>query len=95
MPPVTQIRIGKHKTGIVDFEKTLKNVANLGRLTDHEIASEMIKQLSKKNYIPPGAYEQYEKAFLNEYKKTYGKALTPKAFGRDRNQGAGSRVREL
>ncbi|SMD12267.1 Thioredoxin domain-containing protein [Desulfocicer vacuolatum DSM 3385] len=37
----------------------------------------MTKQLSKKNYIPSGAYEQYEKALIREYKKFVGDPVPP------------------
>lgn len=77
MQPVTQIKVGKHKTGLVGFEKTLKDVADMGALSDHDIACEMIERLSKKNYIPSGAYEQYEKAFIREYKKYMGEPVPP------------------
>lgn len=58
MQSVTQIKVGKHKTGLVGFEKILKDVADIGALSEHDIACEMIERLSKKNDIPSGAYEQ-------------------------------------
>ena len=76
MQPVQQIKVGKHKTGIVGLEETLKDLAKAGaNLSDHEIASEMMKRLSKKNYIAPGTDGIYEKAFIREYKKYVGEPV--------------------
>ncbi len=76
MQPVTQIKVGKHKTGIVDFENALKDIVGMQpQMPDKDIAAEMIKRLSKKNYIPAGAYGEYEKAFIREYRKYIGEPI--------------------
>ena len=76
MKRITQIKIGKHKTGIAGLEKTLEDVAKIGpKMSDEDIAAEMMTRLSKKNYISPKAHDEYEKAFIREYKKYVGEPV--------------------
>lgn len=70
---VTQIRVGKHPSGIIGLKKVLEEVANECRgKTDEEIKTELLKRLSQKNYISGNAREVYRQAFLREYKKFVG-----------------------
>lgn len=77
MGPVTQIKVGKHNTGIVGLDHVMKDMAELRpKISDTDIAVEMIKRLSKKNYIPAGAREEYKKAFIREYRKLRGRPVS-------------------
>ncbi len=40
---------------------------------DDEVGSELLKRLSRKNYIPDRVKPHYSKAFLREFKKSLGK----------------------
>ncbi len=42
---------------------------------DDEVGSELLKRLSRKNYIPHHAREKYGKVFLREFKKSLGKSV--------------------
>lgn len=73
MTTVTQLKIGKYRTGIVDLKKALEEVADQAKnLDDGQIARLITEKLSKKNYIPSCEDGQYEKAFIREYKKFIG-----------------------
>jgi hypothetical protein len=73
---VTQIRVGKHPSGIIGLKVVLEEVANECRdKPDDEIKEELLKRLSKKNYISNNAKEDYGQAFLREYKKFVGEAF--------------------
>ena len=77
MQTVRQIKVGKHSTGLVGIDTVLKEMAeSMRQASDKEIAAEMIQQLSKKNYIPSGAYEKYGKAFIREYRKFIGEPVS-------------------
>ncbi len=43
---------------------------------EDEVGSELLKRLSRKNYIPHHAREKHGKAFLREFKKSLGKPVT-------------------
>jgi len=79
---VTQIKIGKHPSGIIGLKKILEEVANQckGR-ADDEIKAELLKRLSQKNYISSNAKEVYSQAFLREYKKFVGEPFEDKESG--------------
>ena len=67
---ITQIIIAGQRTGIIGLKKTLEEVARkcAGR-ADGEITNELMRRLSKRNYIVPKVKDAYETAFLREYKK--------------------------
>jgi small redox-active disulfide protein 2 len=70
---IRQITAGRHKVGIIGLETALKDLANIERkMTDDEIQNELIKALSKNNYISENVKPEYGKAFLIEFKKFVG-----------------------
>jgi small redox-active disulfide protein 2 len=73
---VTQIKIGKHRMGIIGLKQILADVAQAytGR-PDNEIEAELLKRLAKLNYIPEHAQTAYGQAFLREFKKSIGQAV--------------------
>lgn len=82
MSSVRQIKVGKHNTGIVGLDNVLKEVAeSMQQASAKDIAAEMIQRLSKKNYIPSGAYGEYERAFIREYRKFTGKPVPEEPLG--------------
>jgi hypothetical protein len=70
---VIQIRVGKHSSGINGLKTELEAVAKefIG-MFDDKIKAELLKRLSKKNYISNNAKEDYSQTFLREYKKFVG-----------------------
>ncbi|RJQ66453.1 MAG: thioredoxin family protein [Desulfobacteraceae bacterium] len=76
MDDVTQIRIGKHMTGIIGLKPALKEAASSCKgLSDNEIANKLLKFLSRRNYIEDRIKDVYAQAFLREYKKLIGEPV--------------------
>ena len=70
---VTQIMIAGHRTGIIDLNKVIEEIAGeFSGKPDDEIADELMTRLSKRNYMVPKARADYRTAFLKEYKKFVG-----------------------
>lgn len=75
-PEVTQIKIGKHKVGFVDFTKTLKDMAEeYADQPDDIVAKELLRRLSKKNYIPAKVQQEYRRAWVREFRKFLGQPV--------------------
>ncbi|MEA2040906.1 MAG: thioredoxin family protein [Thermodesulfobacteriota bacterium] len=71
---VTQIKVDKQSVGIMGLKQAMEEMAEeCAERPDDEVSAELLKRLSKKNYIPNPARENYEKAFLREFKKFLGK----------------------
>ena len=71
---VTQIRVEAHSVGIIGLSTVLKDMAEeYADRPDEEVGEELLKRLSRKNYIPSRVRESYKKAFLREFKKFLGK----------------------
>ena len=70
---VTQIKISNRSTGVIGLKQVLKDMAKeyAGR-SDEEVRDELLARLSKNNYIPGSARDEYGKAFLREFRKSVG-----------------------
>ncbi len=73
MAQISQIKIGKHRVGIVGLETALEKIADRfqDRCDDH-VSEELYQVLAKKNYIPETVSKLYKTAFVKEYKKHVG-----------------------
>jgi hypothetical protein len=70
---VVQIRVSGQTVGIIGIKDVLAEVAGCcGRMSDKEVQAELLKRLSKSNYIPDRATTSYAEAFLREFKKAIG-----------------------
>jgi hypothetical protein len=70
---ISQIRVGRHRMGIIGLKHVLEEVSReFGGRSDDEVSDELIRRLSKLNYIPENSQKDYEQAFLGEYKKFVG-----------------------
>jgi len=77
MDDFTQIRIGKHMTGIIGLKSALADAAARCKgMADDQIASVLVQMLSKSNYIETRIKADYGQAFLREYKKHIGEPVT-------------------
>ena len=77
MEDYTQIRIGKHLTGIIGLKSALADaVARCKGMADDQIASVLVEMLSTSNYIEARIKAEYAQAFLREYKKHIGEPVT-------------------
>lgn len=71
---VKQIKVGGHTTGIIGLKNVVEEVAKeFAEEQDEEIQTELLKRLSKKNYISDRTRESYGKAFLREFNIFIGK----------------------
>ncbi len=70
---VTQIKIGRHKVGLVGFKETFKDMAEIyADKPDDIVAKEILSQMSKKNYISDKVQNEYGRAFVREFRKFLG-----------------------
>jgi hypothetical protein len=73
---VTQIRVGKHMTGIIGLKDALAVAAGeRGGMTDEQTAGALLAELSRRNYIPDNIRDLYAQAFLREFKKFIGEPV--------------------
>ena len=71
---IMQIKVNRRSVGIVGLEAAMADMAEeYAERPDHEIGSELLKRLSRKNYIPDRVKPYYAKALLREFKKSLGK----------------------
>ena len=71
---VMQIKIDGHAVGIMGLKQVMEKMAqDCAELSDQAVQDELLKRLSRKNYIPDKARESYARAFLREFKKFLGK----------------------
>lgn len=77
---VTQIRVGDSPIGIMGLKTVLEDMAEeFEDRPDSELREELLNRLGKRNYIPETAREDYEKAFLREFRKFLGKPYEEEA----------------
>lgn len=77
---VTQIRVGDSPIGIMGLKTVLEYMAEeFEDRPDSELREELLNRLGKRNYIPETAREDYEKAFLREFRKFLGKPYEEEA----------------
>ena len=76
---ITQIRVGNSPVGIRGLKTVLEDMAEeYGESPDREVVEELLSRLSKRNFIAEKAREDYENAFLGEFKKFLGKPYKEK-----------------
>ena len=67
---IMQIRVDKSTVGITGLKQVMEELAmNWAESPDETLKNELLKRLSKNNYIPDRVKENYAKAFLKEFKK--------------------------
>ena len=69
---LSQISCGRFRVGITGLQAAIEDLKSLRDRPDAEIAKALLTRLKSKNYIPLAAVEEYQKAFLREFKKTLG-----------------------
>jgi small redox-active disulfide protein 2 len=77
MNEVTQIRVGKHLTGIIGLKSALAEAADRCKgMDDDQIGEMLLEILGKRNYIETSFRDVYARAFVGEYKKFIGEPVT-------------------
>jgi hypothetical protein len=70
---VVQIKVGGQGVGIIGLKAVLEEMEDGYRnRPEEELQAELLKRLSKRNYIPDRAKSEYGKAFLREFRKFLG-----------------------
>ena len=70
---ITQIKVGRHRMGIVGLKHVLEDVSReLDGRSDDAVVAELIRRLAECNYIPEKSQKDYGQAFLREFKKFVG-----------------------
>lgn len=73
---IMQIKVNRHSVGIMGLKAAMADMAEeYAEGPDDEVGSELLKHLSRKNYIPDRLKPEYAKAFLREFKKSLGKSV--------------------
>ena len=71
---LTRIQVNKQSVGIIGLKHVMDEMAEeYAERPDAEVQTALIKRLSRKNYIPDHAKEDYGKALLREFNKFLGK----------------------
>ena len=74
---ITQIKIGAHIHGVVGLKHALERLSEThANQPDEAVAEELLRRLSKKNYIPDNVQEKYGLAFVREFRKFLGQPFT-------------------
>ncbi len=72
-PNITQINIGTRKVGFVGLNKTFEAMADTyAEQPDDVVAAELLRRLSKTNYIADTVQKEYGRALIREFKKFLG-----------------------
>jgi hypothetical protein len=75
-----QIKVNRHSVGIMGLKAAMADIAEeYAEGPDDEVGSELLKRLSRKNYIPDRLKPEYAKAFSREFRKFLGKPYEEEA----------------
>jgi small redox-active disulfide protein 2 len=78
---LTQISLGKFRVGITGLKAAIEELKSWQGRPDAEIAQALLAKLKSRNYIPPAAREDYQQAFLREFKKALGEKVEEERTG--------------
>ncbi len=70
---IRQIPVNGIMTGITMLDESIEDVKACHLIDDREIREALMKKIRVYNYVPPGAAEAYERAVMEEYRKTPAK----------------------
>ena len=76
MTDVVQLRVGEYRIGIIGLTEVIEAFSKThAQASDEEVTTELVKDLSRRNYIPPNMKEAFGKAFLREFKRVTGRTV--------------------
>jgi small redox-active disulfide protein 2 len=67
--------------GITGLQEAIEEVKALKGRPDEEISQALFDRLKSRNYIPPPARQEYQRAFLREFKKALGEPVIEERTG--------------
>ena len=69
-----KIRVNTQQVGVTGLKAVMEDMAGpYAEKPDHEIQAELVRRLSKKNYIPDPVKEAYGRALFREFNKFLGR----------------------
>jgi len=68
---MTKIRVEGNLIGIMEAQRIMDEVRDMGPMDDEETRAHLIKRTKECNYVPPKAEEAYADALLEEFRKTH------------------------
>jgi len=72
---IMQIMVGDYSVGVIGLKEAMEETAaKMADALDEKVGAELLEKLSRRNYIPDRAKENYQQAFVREYRKFIGKA---------------------
>ena len=82
MSQVRLIRVGNHKVGITGLDEVIEELAPAyAHRPDAEVAQAMLERLSRRNYFPPPARREYEKALVRQFRRHVGQPVPEAQVG--------------
>ena len=82
MGEVRQIRVGNHKVGINGLDQVIDELApDYAQRPDHEVGQAMMERLAARNYFPPHARRNYQKALVREFRRRLGQPVEEEPTG--------------
>ncbi len=77
---IVRIKVNKQSVGIIGLRQVMEEMAReYADKPDAEVQSELARRVSKKNYIPDHAKEEYGLALLREFNKSLGRPYEEEA----------------
>jgi len=77
---VTRVKVNKQSVGMIGLKQVMEEmVREFADKPDAEVQIELIKRVSKKNYIPNHAKEKYGRALLREFNRFLGRPYEEEA----------------
>lgn len=71
---VTRIKVNRQGIGIVGLKSVLQEMAETyADRPEDEVQTELVERISRSNYVPAAAREDYAKALLQEFNKFLGR----------------------
>ena len=78
---ITQISLGKFRVGVTGLKAAIEELKSWQGRADAEIGQALLAKLKPRNYIPAASQEEYQKAFLREFKKALGEKVEEERDG--------------
>ena len=69
------VSVGRTQVGLVGITEIFAGLKSEKGKTDAELQKVLLEKAEEKNYIPPGARAEYEKALFREFKKFLGEKV--------------------
>jgi small redox-active disulfide protein 2 len=79
---VVRIKVNRQSVGLIGLKRVMEEMApEYAEKTDAEVQRELVRRLSRTNYIPDHAKEEYSRALLREFNKFLGRPYEEEASG--------------